>query len=146
VQIALRILDLSARLLLALGVGCLLLAAYLSWLTLSFASDAARTTGEVVSYHEIPDGNSMRYRPRVRFKTETGEIVSVEPQMSITGKRFAIGEKVPMIYQRAKPTDSRIALFADKWLGATIAAVIGLVGLAGGFLVRRGVRREISKP
>ena len=37
---ALRILELAARLLLALGVGCLLLAGYLAWRTLSFSGDA----------------------------------------------------------------------------------------------------------
>ena len=39
-QLAFRILDLAARLLLALGVGCLLLGGYLAWRTLSFARDA----------------------------------------------------------------------------------------------------------
>ncbi len=46
----------------------------------------------------------------------------------------------------AKPTEARIALFTDNWLGASIAAVIGVVGLAGGLLVRRSVRRELGKP
>jgi hypothetical protein len=36
----------------ALGVGCLLLAGYLAWMTLSFAREATSTTGEVVSYIE----------------------------------------------------------------------------------------------
>jgi len=67
---AFRILDLAARLLLALGVGCLLLAGYLGWRTLSFSADAIPATGEVVSYREIPDGNSTRYVPRIRFVTE----------------------------------------------------------------------------
>ena len=40
---------------------------------------------------------------------------------------------------------ARVALFVDNWLGPSIAAVIGLVGLAGGLLVRRSVRRELAK-
>ena len=68
-RLAFRILDLTARLLMALGVGCLLLGAYLAWQTLSFARDAVRTTGEVVSYHETRDGDELRYRPRVRLRT-----------------------------------------------------------------------------
>ena len=44
-ELAFRILDLAARLLLALGVGCLLLAGYLAWQTLRFARDTARATG-----------------------------------------------------------------------------------------------------
>ena len=140
-----RILDLAARLLLALGVGCLLLAAFLAWRTLSFASDTRTATGEVVSYHEARDGDTTRYRPRVRFKTATGEIVTINGQLASTSKRFEIGAQVPMVYKVGDPIQARVALFFDNWLGPSIATVIGLVGLAGGFLVRRSVRRELAK-
>lgn len=142
---AFGILDLAARLLLALGAGCLLLGAYLAWQTLSFAQDAARATGEVVGYHEIKDGKDTSYRPRVRFRTATGEIVTVAGQLSAGSKRFPEGTQVPMVYKVSKPTEARIALFTDNWLGAGIATVVGLVGLAGGILVRRAVRREAAK-
>jgi hypothetical protein len=144
-QLAFRVLDLAARLLLALGVGCLLLAAYLSWMTLNFSQGTARTSGEVVSYREIPDGNSTRYAPRVRYRTANGEIVTIDGHFSTTSRRFAVGDQVPLLYKLAKPTEARIALFTDNWLGACIAALIGLVGLAGGFLVRKQTRREMAK-
>ena len=142
---AFRILDLAARLLMALGVGCLLLAGYLGWRTLSFAGDAISVTGEVVSYREIPDGNSTRYVPRIRFVTATGEIVTVGGQLAGSSRRFPIGAKVPMVYDPSEPMHARVALFMDNWLGPCIAAVVGLVGFAGGLLVRRSVRRELAK-
>ena len=142
---AFRILDLTARLLLALGVGCLLLAGYLSWRTLSFSAGTGRATGEVVSYREIADGKDTRYRPRIRFKTVTGEIVTVEGQFFTGTRRFAIGEKIPMLYRPEKPNEARVALFVDNWIGACIATLVGLAGLAGGFLVRRSIRRELIK-
>ena len=142
---AFRILDLAARLLLALGVGCLLLAGYLSSRTLAFSSDTARATGEVVSYREIPDGDRKLQRPRIRFKTVTGEILTVEGQFFTGTQRFTTGAQVPMIYKVRKPNEARVALFVDNWLGPCIAALVGLVGLAGGFLVRRAVRRELAK-
>lgn len=144
-RLAFGILDLAARLLLALGVGCLLLAAYLSWQTLSFARDAAGATGEVVGYFETRDGSETRYRPRVRFRTATGEIITVSGQLAAGSKRFAEGAQVPVVYKVSKPTEARVATFTDNWLGACVAAVVGLVGMAGGFLVRRSVRREIGK-
>lgn len=142
---AFRILDLAARLLLALGVGCLLLAGYLSWRSLAFSADTERATGEVVSYREIRDGDDTRLRPRIRFKTVTGEIISVEGQFFTTRQRFAIGDQVPMLYRAQKPNEARVALFVDNWIGPCIAAAIGLTGLAGGLLVRRSVRRELAR-
>ncbi len=142
---AFRILDLAARLLLALGVGCLLLAGYLAWRTLSFSGDAIPATGEVVSYREIRDGDSTRYVPRIRFTTVTGEIVTVGGQLAGTSQRFPIGAQVPMIYDPREPMHARVALFTDNWLGPCIATVIGFVGIAGGLLVRRSVRRELAK-
>ncbi len=142
---AFKILDLAARLLFALGVGCLLLAGYLSWRTLSFSAGTERTTGEVVSYREITDGKDTRYRPRIRFKTLTGEIVTVEGQLYTGTPRFAIGSTVPMLYRLEKPNEARVALFVDNWIGPCIAVLVGLTGMAGGFLVRRSIRRELAK-
>jgi len=142
---AFRILDLAARLLMALGVGCLLLAGYLAWRTLLFSPDTERATGEVVSYRAIPDGDDTRYRPRIRFKTVTGEIVTVEGQFFTTTQRFAIGTQVPMLYKPQRPNEARVALFIDNWIGPCIAAAVGLAGLIGGLLVRRSVRRELAK-
>lgn len=144
-RLAFRILDLAARLLFALGVGCLLLAGWLAWNTLSFARDAAKTTGEVVSYIENRDGDDVRYRARIRFRTEAGDIITTSGQLSAASKRFEIGTKVPVVYQRSKPTEARVALFVDNWLGATLATIIGVVGIAGGYLVRRSIRREMVK-
>ena len=142
---AFRILELASRLLIALGVGCLLLAGYLAYRTLNFSGDALTATGEVVSYREVPDGDSTRYIPRIRFVTENGEIITVGGQMAGASRRFEIGEKVPMVYDPREPMHARVALFVDNWLGPLIATIVGGVGLAGGFLVRRAVRREIAK-
>lgn len=142
---AFRILDLAARLLLGLGLGCLLLAGFLTTRTLTFSSDVERATGEVVSYREIPDGDKKLQRPRIRFKTVTGEILTVDGQFFTAARRFAIGQQVPMLYKAQKPMEARVALFIDNWIGPCIAAGVGLVGMAGGFLVRRSVRRELAK-
>jgi len=146
VQFAFRILGLSARLLLALGIVCILLALYLAWQTQAFSAESVQVMGEVVSYREIPDGDHKRYRPRVRFKTETGEIVTFDGQLSTTTRRFALGAPVPVSYPRTNPTQARVAAFADNWLGALVAGVVALVSLAGGLLIRRAARREAAKP
>lgn len=142
---AFRILDLAARLLLALGLGCLLLAGYLSTRTLVFSNGVERATGEVVSYREIADGDKKLQRPRVRFKTVTGEIVTMDGQFFTASRRFEIGQQVPVIYKARNPMEGRVALFVDNWIGPCIALAVGLAGIAGGLLVRRSVRRELAK-
>jgi hypothetical protein len=145
VQLAFRILGLAARLLLALGAVCFLLGGYLAWRTQSFARDAVTVTGTVVSYQEVRAGTEVRYRPRVRFETPTGEIATFSGQMAATSRRFAIGTPVPVTYKVGAPAGTaRLATFTDNWLGACVAAVVGLVSFAAGFLLRRSARREAS--
>lgn len=136
-QLALRIVGLAARLLLALGLVCLLLGGYLAWQTLSFSANALTVTGRVVSYHELIDGGEKRYRPRVRFKTPDGGIHTIAGQMAYTSRRYALGTELPVVYRQERPTEARLATFVDNWLGASIAAGVGIVSLVAGWLVRR---------
>jgi len=140
-QLAVRIVGLAARLLLALGLVCLSLGGWLAWQSHSFAATAAATTGTVVSYFEHVEDGHTRYRPRVRFQTEDGSIYSVSGQMDYTSQRIPVGSAVPVQYQRTDPNKMRIAAFFDNWLGAAIAAGVGAVALLGGMLVRRSLKR-----
>jgi hypothetical protein len=67
-------------------------------------------------------------------------------QLAATSRRFPIGAQVPMVYDPREPMQARVTLFMDNWLGPCIAAAVGLVGIIGGLLVRRSVRRELAKP
>ena len=140
-QLAVRIVGLAARLLLALGLVCLLLGGYLAWQSVSFARTAVSTTGTVVSYFEHDVDGERRYRPRVRYTTAEGDINTVAGQMDYASPRVAVGAEVPVQYQLAEPMKIRIATFFDNWLGATIAAVIGLVSMLGGIFVRKSLKR-----
>ena len=144
-QLAVRILEFSARILIAFGIGCLLLAAYLLWQGKVVGHDVARAQGEVVGYFENREGDKTTYRPSIRFTTENGSIVTTTSQLAAESKRFDIGARVPVIYEREKPSDIRLALFFDNWLPPLIAALVGVVGMAGGILVRRSLRRELAK-
>ncbi len=143
-DISYRIMGLAARLLLALGVVCLLLGAYLLSQSMSF-EDTLRTTGSVTGYREVRDGDEVRYRPRVRFTTPDGDIVSFEGQLATSSQRFAIGEEVPVVYPRADPQKGRVALFADNWLGPIAAGGVGLIALIAGIFVRRNVTNALKR-
>ena len=87
----------------------------------------------------------MRYRPRVRFDTPSGDIVTIEGKLTSTSKRFAIGAEVPVVYPRAAPTKGRLDTYVDNWLGVTIAGAIGLLCLVAGMFIRRAVRHEAAR-
>lgn len=139
-DLAIRIVGLAARLLVALGLGCLLLAGYLAWQTMTFASNAVAATGTVVSYHERIQDGEKRFRPRVRFQTADGSIHTMVGQMLYTGHRYPVGTEVPVLYQAGTPGEARINTFFDNWLGVTIAAAVGVLSLLGGLFVRRTSR------
>ena len=139
-QLAPTILSISGRLLLALGLVCLLLGGYLGWQTLSFSEGAVSATGEVVSYQQVKDGGDTRYRPRVRFKSYNGDIITFTGQMAYTSERYAVGTQLPVMYREDKPVEARIAKFFDNWLGAAVAVVVGVLCFIGGIFLRRATR------
>src|SRR4051812_35169272 len=136
--------GIAARLLLVLGAVCLLLGAYLASQTLKFTDNALRTTGQAVRYLELRDGDTITYRPMVRFTTSGGDIVTIAGQLSSGSKRFAVGAAGPVVYPFGMPTQPRISTFTDHWLGATIAAIAGLWGLIAGIFIGRAAKRELA--
>ena len=143
-MLAYRIMTLAARVMLTLGACCGLLGLYLSYQAQSFLQDSARASGEVVSYREVRDGDTTRYRPRFRFTTANGSIVAFEGQLATTTERFAIGEKVPIVYPVAEPQKARVALFVDNWLGASVALGVGVLAFLGGIWIRRAANRDLG--
>lgn len=131
----------AARLTLALGAVCLLLGAYLATQTLNFTRDAQQTTGTVVRYYENQEDGRTVYRPVIRFTTTGGDIISTTEQLPSSTRRFAVGAQVPVQYPFGQPMKARIATFTDFWLGATVAAVVGVLALIAGVFIRRAVRR-----
>jgi hypothetical protein len=141
---AYRLMVIAGRVLLTLGLCCGLLGFWLAWQTQEFLRDSFRASGEVVSYREVKDKDETRFRPKLRFSTADGSIVSFEGQMATTTERFKIGEKVPVVYNRADPQKARVALFTDNWLGATLALGIGLLAALGGIFIRKAAKRELG--
>jgi hypothetical protein len=144
-NIAFRFMGIAARLLLALGAVCLLLGAYLATQTLDFDRNAEHATGTVVRYLETRDGDATIYRPMIRFTTSHGDIITFAGQLSTGSKRFVIGADVPVVYPFGMPQQGRISTFTDNWLGATVAAVVGMLALVAGVFIRRATRREIAR-
>lgn len=142
-MLALRILGLGARLLLALSLVCFLLGGYLLYRGLAFDRTSLTTEGTVVSYREVRDGDAQRWRPRVKFTTPSGDIITFEGQLATTTQRFTVGAAVPVIFSPGKPGEARLATFADNWLGPLASGIIGFLAFGAGIFIRRAAKRSL---
>jgi hypothetical protein len=139
-MLANRVLGLAARFLIALGVVCMLLGAYLLYQGQAFAPDTEKGTGTVVSYREVKDENETRWRPRIRFATPAGDIVTFEGQLATRSQRYALNSAIPVMYPRSAPQQARIATFTENWLGPAAAGVLGFLAFVAGIFIRRQAR------
>jgi hypothetical protein len=143
-RLALRIVGAAGYVVAVLAAVLLTLASYLASQSLAFEDGARETQGRVIGYAETPSTGGTRYAPRVAFVAADGRQVEFRGQMIATLKRFEIGASVPVRYLANKPETARINLFADNWLGATIAFVLGAIAAVLALVVIYSARRQLA--
>lgn len=116
------------------AVGLVLCA--IAWLlhhnTASFIASASRTQGEVMRllYVESSKRNeSGAWKPLVRFKAPSGEIVEFAPSSSSSPPAYEVGETVDVFFAPNDPQDAMLDGFFSLWGGAAITGGLGLVFL-----------------
>jgi len=116
------------------AVGLVLCA--VAWLlhhnTASFIASASRTQGEVMRllYVESSKRNeSGTWKPLVRFKAPSGEIVEFAPSSSSSPPAYEVGETVDVFFDPNDPQDAMLDGFFSLWGGAAITGGLGLVFL-----------------
>ncbi len=143
-RLAIGVIGVAGYALAGLAVISLLLGGFLASNTLAFADDARAAEGRIVGYVVSSADGKTRYTPRVAFTDATGTRHEFRGQMSATGKRFADGAVVPVRYRASQPSDARIALFVDNWLGAVVALVLGAIAALGAWLLVRSAKRDLA--
>ncbi|NVM87774.1 hypothetical protein FHT32_001413 [Variovorax sp. SG517] len=116
------------------AVGLVLCA--VAWLlhhnTASFIASASRTQGEVMRllYVESSKRNeSGTWKPLVRFKAPSGEIIEFAPSSSSSPPAYEVGETVDVFFDPNDPQDAMLDGFFSLWGGAAITGGLGLVFL-----------------
>ena len=116
------------------AVGLVLCA--IAWLlhhnTASFITSASRTQGEVMRllYVESSKRNeSGTWKPLVRFKAPSGEIIEFAPSSSSSPPAYEVGETVDVFFDPNDPQDAMLDGFFSLWGGAAITGGLGLVFL-----------------
>jgi hypothetical protein len=101
--------------------------------TTKFIASASRARGEVIELLRVESSrrnSSDTWRPLVRFKAPSGEIVEFAPSSSSSPPAYDKGEVVGVFFDPADPKDARLDGFFDLWGGATIVGGLGAVFLA----------------
>jgi hypothetical protein len=116
-----RVLPWAGGFLLVVALG---FAAHIWWVSRPLVRARATVTENVAAF---APGGGILYRPRLRFRTATGEIVLVLSRCGDDDIEFAAGKAVPVRYPVGDPQD---AIIATVWRVYFVAWVVGIVGAA----------------
>jgi len=111
----------------ALGVGMLVGAFLWYQHTKSFIAEAQRAEGSVVQLVASRSGDSVTYKPVVRFSAQTGEEIEFTSSSGSSPPSYAEGEKVPVLYRPSDPHNARIDGAFSLWGGALIVGGLGAI-------------------
>ena len=110
----------------------------------SFASSAHETEGTVIRM--VATGNRGS-SPVVRYEVD-GKSFELQSSVSSSPPRYAVGDKVTVLYHADEPHKGTIRSFMDQWLFPTIFTGIGslfvLIGLAACLAWLLAMRRVAS--
>ena len=100
--------------------------------TSAFIASASRTQGEVLRLLHVESSKSNSsgtWKPLVRFKAPSGEIIEFAPSSSSSPPAYKVGEKVDVFFDPNDPQDAMLDGFFSLWGGALITGGLGLVFL-----------------
>jgi hypothetical protein len=128
------------------GAGLLGGAGYWTSRVADFERRAACAEGTVVELVRSGSGNT--YSPRVRYRTYSGAERTYQSSVSSSPPRFAVGDRVDVLFDPGNPADVRIRSFLDLWFGPTLlgglGSIFGAIG-AGMLLVRWASGRRAAE-
>jgi len=105
-------------------------------------STSVRTDGTVVDNRLTSDRrdgiDEHAYVPELEFHDASGRVIRFTDGVGSLPPDYAIGERVPIAYQRSQPSRARIVSWKRLWLAATIFLVAGLLpGVIVAIVLRR---------
>jgi hypothetical protein len=123
--------------LLVVGVILLLTSLFLFKDSLDSIKNGIRATATVIEHEKVYDtgGRSYTYKPIFLFKTTWNEEVVFAYHSSSRPAAFDIGEEVPIVYNRNKPTDADVLTYFGAFEGTIVLMSIALplIIIGGGY-------------
>ena len=107
-----------------IGLGLLAVGGYLLFDSRAFLSDAAATSGTVISLVESDEGG---YAPIVSFVTGDGESLVLRSNVYSEGWIDRRGDTVTILYDPANPEKAKIDSLFQLWGATLIVSGVGVV-------------------
>ncbi len=97
--------------------------------------------GEVIALRNERDGTNLQrmYYPRIRFRSASGEVVTFESGVALSGTGWQIGEAVPVRYRLDQPHVAECDSVWTLWGHIVLFVFLALVFLCVGLLLLLGV-------
>jgi hypothetical protein len=145
-----RLKSLWPVLLLFLAVSGILICAgiYTAVKTWSFETHASRAAGTVIE--NVPSMNTsenvVNYYPKIEFETTRGGSIIIISNSGANPPAFEVGQTIPLLYDRQKPTHAEIDSFRHLWFLTMVLSIIGAVFaiIGGGMLIYEMRRRQAA--
>ena len=115
------------------GVVLMLFGGALTAFTYDFVNNSLVASGTVVSVARDTSGDSVTYRPTIRFVDVTGRKHVAETFLSSSSYNFARGSKVEVLYDLRDPSAIRLNTFFAVWGFGAVFLAAGI----GAFIVSR---------
>jgi hypothetical protein len=105
--------------------------------TRAFLCKACEVTGTVIAMEEVapqnPGASELEtYRPVIVFTSREGHQAQFESMASSYPPKYAVGDKVRVLYDPDQPHQARIHSFHDLWFMPSLFGGLGLVFTALG--------------
>lgn len=86
--------------------------------TRAFLGKARAATGRVIALERVPASSDEQetWRPVIEFTTDRGYPARCKALASSNPPAYAVGERVEVLYDPARPAEGRIRSFTDLWL------------------------------
>lgn len=137
----------------------LLIGGFVLWNAADLHTGGGRAEGRVVEIREsrsvateevtLAGGREVRreverisHAPVIRFVTRQGREIEFHGRGG-SGKSFAAGDVVDVVYDPANPSRARIVSFVDLWLPAAVAFAVAVV-FGGAVALSRWSRRRVT--
>lgn len=126
---------------------CLLISLGFAIRTELFIHSAVRATGIVQRLDQRFDDQdiSPQFAPVFQFRADDGQSYTVDSDTATGPPSFAVGQEIPVLYPKGKPSGAVIDSFWELWLVSMILIFIGIAhGVISGccFLVERRLDRR----